>query len=113
MKTYHITFVGRQKSAIGVSCAFTETVQAANEEAAILKLYDKYDHIQQPSITEVCKIKVTIIGCESAPSAKRTEIELTVDADPANAASHHRVRAMYDALKKRYAIVEIKTTEKG
>jgi anti-sigma factor RsiW len=57
--------------------------------------------------------KVTIFGCDSTSSTRRTEIELDVDADPANAASHRRVRAMYDALKKRYAIVEIHVEEKG
>jgi hypothetical protein len=53
MKTYCIAFFGRLRGAIGVSCAFTKTIQATNEEAAILKMYDEYDHIQQPSITEV------------------------------------------------------------
>lgn len=45
MRTYRIKFKGRRIGAIGITEKFEETVQAENEEKAILKLYDKYEHI--------------------------------------------------------------------
>jgi hypothetical protein len=46
MHTYRIHFMGRHIGAIGIFQEFTETVQAENDEAARLKLYDKYEHIR-------------------------------------------------------------------
>lgn len=46
MKKYIIKFEARTKGAIGKFYKFTEKVQAETLEAAILALYDKYDHIQ-------------------------------------------------------------------
>lgn len=46
MKTYRITFSGRKIGAIGTFSTYRDTVEAENEEAAILKLYDTYEHIR-------------------------------------------------------------------
>ncbi len=53
MKKYYIQFRGRFVNAIGCLSQFTEKIEAANKEAAILKLYDKYDFIQILEIAEV------------------------------------------------------------
>jgi hypothetical protein len=53
MKTYQITFRGRLRFAIGIFYEITDTVQAENEKAAELKLYDKYEHITVKHITEI------------------------------------------------------------
>lgn len=53
MKTYEIEFYGRLKGAIGIFYTITDTVQAENEEAAILALYDKYENVHRPKIKEV------------------------------------------------------------
>ena len=45
MTTYTVKFTGRTNGAIGIFYPITETVQAENEEAAKLKLYEKYEHI--------------------------------------------------------------------
>lgn len=45
MNTYRITFSGREIGAIGIMLIFRETVRAESEEAAILKLYDRFEHI--------------------------------------------------------------------
>lgn len=55
MKTYSIEFWGKGKGAIGAFQNCTETVQAENEEAALLKLYDKYDHVHGPEVKEIQK----------------------------------------------------------
>lgn len=47
MKTFKLSFIGRKKGAIGVFFKIREKVIAENLEAAILKLYDKYEHITQ------------------------------------------------------------------
>ena len=52
MKTYTAKFTGRKVGAIGIFYPITTTVQAENEEAARLKLYDKYEHIMGLKLTE-------------------------------------------------------------
>jgi hypothetical protein len=52
MKTYEVRFYGRTIGAIGILYWITDTVQAENEEAAKLKLYDKYEHISILTIRE-------------------------------------------------------------
>jgi len=52
MKTYKITFHGREVGAIGIFYQITATVQAENEEGAKLKLYDNYEHISVLTIKE-------------------------------------------------------------
>ena len=46
MKTYTITFTGRKIGAIGTTYEITEHVTAESQDAAILKLYEDYDHIK-------------------------------------------------------------------
>ena len=48
MYTYNIRFTGKKLGAIGAMEQFSEEVEAADEKAAILKLYEKYDHISMP-----------------------------------------------------------------
>lgn len=50
MKTFKISFTGRKLGAIGKFYSFAEKVQAENEEAAILKLYDNYEHLSIKTI---------------------------------------------------------------
>lgn len=53
MKTYLAKFHGREAGAIGIFSAHTATVQAANEEAARLKLYDTHEHITRLQLLPV------------------------------------------------------------
>lgn len=48
-----IFFKGRKINAIGIAYLRTEIVVADKEEAAIIKLYDRYEHI---SILKIAKI---------------------------------------------------------
>lgn len=45
MKTFNISFIGRYKNALGIRERFTEKVKAPSYDDAVLKLYDKYEHI--------------------------------------------------------------------
>jgi hypothetical protein len=45
MTTYICTFTARKVGAIGVFYPNTREVEAENEEAARLKLYEEFDHI--------------------------------------------------------------------
>lgn len=45
MLKYSVTFFGRTLGAIGICYMITDTVEAENKEAALLKLYDKYDTV--------------------------------------------------------------------
>lgn len=53
MKEYTISFTGRLKDAIGVVYKITASVEAQTEKDAILKLYDKYEHILQPKVKKI------------------------------------------------------------
>jgi hypothetical protein len=44
--TYKIHFIGRKNGAIGITYHNYVTVEAETPEAAILKLYDTYEHIR-------------------------------------------------------------------
>jgi hypothetical protein len=55
MNTYEIKFHGRTKNAIGITYWITDTVEAEDEKAAILKLYDKYEHISRPVVKLLSK----------------------------------------------------------
>lgn len=48
MNTYRIRFDGRKVGAIGIFYPIAATRQGENEEAAILALYDEYEHIMRP-----------------------------------------------------------------
>ena len=43
---FNISFTGRKNGAIGIFYKINETVSARNEQEAILKLYNKYEHIK-------------------------------------------------------------------
>ncbi len=45
MKTYELTFQGRQVGAIGAFCDFTVRISADTIENAWLRLYDTHEHI--------------------------------------------------------------------
>jgi hypothetical protein len=45
MTTFNIYFIGRYKDALGIRERFEERVKAASYDDAVLKLYDKYEHI--------------------------------------------------------------------
>lgn len=49
---YLAQFVGRTRGAIGIFYPCEVTVEAANQEAARLKLYDTHEHIQGLVLTE-------------------------------------------------------------
>ena len=45
MKEFSIAFIGRTKGNIGIMYPIREIVTAEDIDSAILKLYEKYDHI--------------------------------------------------------------------
>lgn len=45
MKVFSIEFIGRTKGSIGIMYPIKEEVIAEDFDSAILKLYEKYDHI--------------------------------------------------------------------
>lgn len=53
MPTYQIRFSGRKLGALGVVSTFYERVEAPDKDAAVLKLYDKYEHISPQAIVEL------------------------------------------------------------
>ena len=48
-----IFFKGRKINAIGITYLRTEIIVADTEEAAIIKLYDVYEHISIMKVTEI------------------------------------------------------------
>jgi len=66
MTKFQIKFRGRLKGAIGIFEDFTETVEASDRDAAVLKLYDKYEHISVGKIEEVTRGGAPKL-CEVAP----------------------------------------------
>ncbi len=55
MKTYNVKFHGRTKNALGICYWIEATVQAVDEKAALIALYDKYEHVSSAQFTEVTK----------------------------------------------------------
>ena len=51
MKTYRINFYGRPNGAIGICWGHTETVQALTEEGAVVRLYERFEHVRVQHIT--------------------------------------------------------------
>lgn len=45
MTTYKLTFEARTKGAIGKFSKFSRTVKAADFKAAVLSLYNEFDHV--------------------------------------------------------------------
>ena len=45
MKKFKLSFTGREISAIGKTYRIHATIEAETQQAAILKLYEKYDHV--------------------------------------------------------------------
>lgn len=50
LSTYRIRFRGRKIGALGVLSTFSETRVAESEDAAVLALYDVYEHVYINSI---------------------------------------------------------------
>jgi hypothetical protein len=50
---YKAAFTGRTVGAIGIFYPITATVEAKDKQAAETKLYDRYEHIQQLTLTRV------------------------------------------------------------
>lgn len=48
MTKYRVSFVGRTAGAIGITYPIVAEVEAASEEEARLKLYDRYESILCP-----------------------------------------------------------------
>jgi hypothetical protein len=55
MKTWLIAFSGKTKGAIGAFQNCAEEVEADSSEAAVLKLYDKYEHVLVNSVIDQTK----------------------------------------------------------
>lgn len=53
MGSYKIIFIGREHGAIGITYKITKTVEATTKETAVLKLYDKYEHVSVLNIEEL------------------------------------------------------------
>ena len=47
---YTIRFVGCLKGAIGIHYPIDAEAEGDTEAAALLKLYDTYDHVQRPAV---------------------------------------------------------------
>lgn len=59
-KHFKISFIGRLNGAIGKRYQITEIVKATDEDAATLKLYDKYEHIAVLGCTVINKRKEAV-----------------------------------------------------
>ena len=55
MYKFTIEFYGRTKNAIGIFYTIWDSVEAETKDEAILKLYDKYEHIQQVKFISIEK----------------------------------------------------------
>ena len=55
MYKFTIEFYGRTKGAIGIFYTIRDSVEAETKDEAILKLYDKYEHIQQVKFISIEK----------------------------------------------------------
>ena len=55
MYKFTIKFYGCTKGSIGAFCTIHDSVEAETKEEAILKLYDKYEHIQQVEFISIEK----------------------------------------------------------
>lgn len=53
MKNYKVEFNGREAGAIGITYKIVVVVQAEDEKQALLKLYEKYEHISFPKFTVI------------------------------------------------------------
>ena len=51
MRTYECRFYGREAGALGVRYWITATVEAASIDDARLKLYDRWEHITDLSVS--------------------------------------------------------------
>ena len=85
---YRVLFRGRLAGAIGKSSTHSVTVSAISEEDAILKLYDKYEHIQQP--------RVRVISSKNP--VRKTQKE-RVQESLARSAERKRLKALRASLK--------------
>lgn len=47
MKTYKVTFHGREAGALGIRYWITDMVQAKDKDGILLALYDKYECISE------------------------------------------------------------------
>lgn len=52
MKTYAISFYGREIGAIGAAQAFDITLKAESDNDAITRLYERYEHITSIRVTQ-------------------------------------------------------------
>lgn len=57
MKSYVCTFNGRTNGAIGIFYKILHTVSAKNPEKALLKCFEKYEHISRFNCTETTESK--------------------------------------------------------
>lgn len=55
MNEYGITFEGRTKNALGVTYRITARRIAENEQAAVLALYDEFEHTGLADVRLVCE----------------------------------------------------------
>ena len=53
MKTYRAEFEGRKSGAIGITYHITDTVKGETPGAAMLALYDNYEHISFLKLYEI------------------------------------------------------------
>lgn len=56
-RTWRAMFYGRRVGSIGVSVWSTTEVQAEDEDAARLKLYDEFEHIERLRLVEVRSVR--------------------------------------------------------
>lgn len=54
LKFFHLNFSGKRIGALGISYPIAEKVEAVDEEAAWLKMYEKYEHISRRHCEVIC-----------------------------------------------------------
>lgn len=70
LKTYEIHFSGRTNNSIGRTYQIVETVKAESKQAAILKLYEKYEHIFYVD-SDIYELGVDLTPCEQFANLER------------------------------------------
>ena len=67
-KTFEIRFTGRARGALGISYRIVATRDAEDPEHAVLALYDEYEHIHDPVVTDVETGRTVRLRSPATPS---------------------------------------------
>jgi hypothetical protein len=70
MKTFKIKFNTKRRNALGTLSGFERFVNAESQDAARLKLYDSFDHVEIVSMNETTREVVKVLACPYCGDAK-------------------------------------------